>query len=48
VTPLPGSMAFVLGAVLASTDPVAVTVLRRRLVLFRVAVAGAVTAAGVR
>ncbi len=33
VTPLPGSMAFVLGAVLASTDPVAVTALGRRLAL---------------
>jgi Na+/H+ antiporter len=33
VTPLPGSMAFVLGAVLASTDPVAVTALGRRLPL---------------
>jgi Na+/H+ antiporter len=33
VTPLPVSMAFVLGAVLASTDPVAVTALGRRLSL---------------
>ncbi|MBY8883017.1 Na+/H+ antiporter [Actinacidiphila acidipaludis] len=33
VTPLPPSMAFVLGAVLASTDPVAVTALGRRLSL---------------
>jgi CPA1 family monovalent cation:H+ antiporter len=33
VTPLPVSMAFVLGAVLASTDPVAVTALGRRLAL---------------
>jgi monovalent cation/hydrogen antiporter len=33
VTPLPGSMAFLLGAVLASTDPVAVTALGRRLAL---------------
>jgi monovalent cation/hydrogen antiporter len=33
VTPLPGSMAFVLGAVVASTDPVAVTALGRRLAL---------------
>src|SRR2546430_6218403 len=33
VTPLPGAMAFVLGAVLASTDPVAVTALGRRLSL---------------
>jgi len=33
VTGLPGSMAFVLGAVLASTDPVAVTALGRRLSL---------------
>ncbi len=33
VTPLPGSMAFVLGAVLASTDPVAVSALGRRLPL---------------
>jgi Na+/H+ antiporter len=33
VTPLPGSLAFVLGAVLASTDPVAVTALGRRLPL---------------
>ena len=33
VTPLPLSMAFVLGAVLASTDPVAVTALGRRLPL---------------
>ncbi|MEN3303986.1 MAG: monovalent cation/hydrogen antiporter [Micromonosporaceae bacterium] len=33
VTPLPASMAFVLGAVLASTDPVAVTALGRRLAL---------------
>ncbi|HSV64764.1 MAG TPA: sodium:proton antiporter [Mycobacteriales bacterium] len=33
VTPLPASMAFVLGAVLASTDPVAVTALGRRLPL---------------
>ncbi|GAA4698328.1 Na+/H+ antiporter [Phytohabitans rumicis] len=33
VTPLSGSMAFVLGAVLASTDPVAVTALGRRLPL---------------
>ncbi|MEU1627994.1 Na+/H+ antiporter [Streptomyces sp. NPDC020096] len=32
-TPLPLSMAFVLGAVLASTDPVAVTALGRRLAL---------------
>ena len=32
-TPLTGSMAFVLGAVLASTDPVAVTALGRRLAL---------------
>jgi monovalent cation/hydrogen antiporter len=31
--PLPGGMAFVLGAVLASTDPVAVTALARRLAL---------------
>ncbi|MEV6926278.1 Na+/H+ antiporter [Dactylosporangium sp. NPDC051485] len=64
VTGLPAAMAFVLGAILASTDPVAVTALGRRLplpakvhtllqgeslfndatslVLFRVAVAGAV------
>lgn len=33
VTPLPVSMAFVLGAILASTDPVAVTALGRRLAL---------------
>jgi CPA1 family monovalent cation:H+ antiporter len=33
VSPLSGSMAFVLGAVLASTDPVAVTALGRRLSL---------------
>ncbi|WP_405584443.1 Na+/H+ antiporter [Streptomyces sp. NBC_01190] len=33
VTPLSGPMAFVLGAVLASTDPVAVTALGRRLAL---------------
>jgi Na+/H+ antiporter len=33
VTPLPVGMAFVLGAVLASTDPVAVTALARRLAL---------------
>jgi len=33
VTPLTASMAFVLGAVLASTDPVAVTALGRRLAL---------------
>lgn len=33
VTPLPASMALVLGAVLASTDPVAVTALGRRLSL---------------
>lgn len=33
VTPLPASMAFVLGAVLASTDPVAVSALGRRLPL---------------
>ncbi|MFD9123889.1 Na+/H+ antiporter [Kitasatospora sp. NPDC059571] len=33
LTPLPVSMAFVLGAVLASTDPVAVTALGRRLAL---------------
>ena len=33
VTPLPLSMAFLLGAVLASTDPVAVTALGRRLAL---------------
>ncbi|AHH94200.1 Na+/H+ antiporter [Kutzneria viridogrisea] len=33
VAPLPASMAFVLGAVLASTDPVAVTALGRRLSL---------------
>jgi CPA1 family monovalent cation:H+ antiporter len=33
VTPLPWPMAFVLGAVLASTDPVAVTALGRRLAL---------------
>ncbi|HEU5419827.1 MAG TPA: Na+/H+ antiporter [Streptosporangiaceae bacterium] len=33
VTPLPGSMALVLGAVLASTDPVAVSALGRRLPL---------------
>lgn len=33
VTGLPGSMAFLLGAVLASTDPVAVTALGRRLSL---------------
>ncbi|MFC1409722.1 Na+/H+ antiporter [Streptacidiphilus sp. N1-12] len=33
LTPLTGSMAFVLGAVLASTDPVAVTALGRRLSL---------------
>jgi len=33
LTPLPASMAFVLGAVLASTDPVAVTALGRRLAL---------------
>ena len=33
VTPLSGTMAFVLGAVLASTDPVAVTALGRRLSL---------------
>jgi monovalent cation/hydrogen antiporter len=33
LTPLPTSMAFVLGAVLASTDPVAVTALGRRLPL---------------
>lgn len=33
VTPLPSSSAFVLGAVLASTDPVAVTALGRRLAL---------------
>jgi CPA1 family monovalent cation:H+ antiporter len=33
VTSLPGSMAFVLGAVLASTDPVAVSALGRRLSL---------------
>jgi Na+/H+ antiporter len=67
LTPLSGAMAFVLGAVLASTDPVAVTALGRRLslpprvqvmvqaeslfndatslVLFKVAVAGAVAGA---
>ncbi|WP_228561577.1 Na+/H+ antiporter [Catenulispora rubra] len=33
LTPLPASMAFVLGAILASTDPVAVTALGRRLAL---------------
>src|SRR2546430_2385540 len=33
VTPLPGAMAFVLGAVLASTEPVAVTAMGRRLSL---------------
>ncbi|MFI6845589.1 Na+/H+ antiporter [Kitasatospora sp. NPDC050467] len=33
LTPLPASMAFVLGAVLASTDPVAVTALGRRIAL---------------
>src|SRR5439155_24890963 len=33
LTPLPLGMAFVLGAVLASTDPVAVTALGRRLSL---------------
>lgn len=33
LTPLPASMAFVLGAILASTDPVAVTALARRLAL---------------
>jgi monovalent cation/hydrogen antiporter len=33
LTPLPAGMAFVLGAVLASTDPVAVTALARRLSL---------------
>ena len=33
ITPLPWGMAFVLGAVLASTDPVAVTALGRRLAL---------------
>jgi CPA1 family monovalent cation:H+ antiporter len=33
ITPLPADMAFVLGAVLASTDPVAVTALGRRLSL---------------
>ncbi|WP_406194830.1 Na+/H+ antiporter [Kitasatospora sp. NBC_01560] len=33
LTPLPGSMALVLGAVLASTDPVAVSALGRRLAL---------------
>ncbi|MGF7238903.1 MAG: Na+/H+ antiporter [Frankia sp.] len=33
VAPLPATMAFVLGAVLASTDPVAVTALGRRLAL---------------
>src|SRR5882757_6465956 len=33
LTPLPVGMAFVLGAVLASTDPVAVTALGRRLAL---------------
>ncbi|GLY43322.1 Na+/H+ antiporter [Amycolatopsis sp. NBRC 101858] len=33
VTPLPAGMAFVLGAILASTDPVAVTALARRLAL---------------
>ena len=33
VTPLPVGMAFVLGAILASTDPVAVTALARRLAL---------------
>ncbi|MDH6119980.1 Na+/H+ antiporter [Kitasatospora sp. GAS204A] len=33
LTPLPSSMAFVLGAVLASTDPVAVTALGRKLSL---------------
>jgi Na+/H+ antiporter len=33
VAPLPASMAFVLGAILASTDPVAVTALGRRLAL---------------
>ena len=33
VTPLSGTMAFVLGAILASTDPVAVTALGRRLSL---------------
>ncbi|MBV9060471.1 MAG: Na+/H+ antiporter [Pseudonocardiales bacterium] len=33
LTPLPGGMAFVLGAVLASTDPVAVAALARRLAL---------------
>ena len=43
VTPLPASMAFVLGAVLASTDPVAVTALGRRL---RAARAGAGAGAG--
>ncbi|MDH6575261.1 Na+/H+ antiporter [Kitasatospora sp. MAP5-34] len=69
VTPLPPAMAFVLGAVLASTDPVAVTALGRRLalppriqtlvqseslfndatslVLFKIAVTGAVTAGSV-
>jgi monovalent cation/hydrogen antiporter len=33
LTPLPGGMAFLLGAILASTDPVAVTALGRRLPL---------------
>jgi monovalent cation/hydrogen antiporter len=33
ITPLPGAAAFVLGAILASTDPVAVTALGRRLAL---------------
>ena len=69
LTALSGAMAFVLGAVLASTDPVAVTALGRRLslpgriqvlvqaesllndatslVLFKVAVAGAVAAGSV-
>ncbi|WP_441249167.1 Na+/H+ antiporter [Kitasatospora sp. McL0602] len=69
VTALPVSMAFVLGAVLASTDPVAVTALGRKLslppriqtlvqseslfndatslVLFKIAVAGAVTAGSI-
>ncbi len=69
LTPLPPAMAFLLGAVLASTDPVAVTALGRRLslppriqtlvqseslfndatslVLFKIAVAGAVAAGSV-
>jgi CPA1 family monovalent cation:H+ antiporter len=70
VTPLPLSMAFLLGAVLASTDPVAVAALGRRLslpgrlqtlvqaeslfndatslILFRIAVAAAVTGGSLR